>query len=358
VRFTPRKSLDYTITVAGPSVATLHNFLVANQASTIQVADPTRQVLTTAGLAYGASAVAVNPPAASWLAAGVVIALRSGSLIDTGVVESIIGGVLTLEGNSTQTWPAGTRITPVLSGRLKTEMAAKRPASAAVQATIHIDVSPGSEILIDPPGPPQTFNDRELVLLTPNWAQDIEATYVHDFETLDFGRGVIGYYQPIAYAQRVIKATFLGRSAADMQAIEAWFERAKGQRGEFYMPTWDADLTLAAAIGATDTSFLVPGLEVFNTYATDTVFRAVMVLMQNGTQYFGKVSAITASGINTSIALTAALGTAINPAQVQMISWMPVWRHGTDTCTSEWLSDAVAQNQLTLRTVEDLQPEG
>jgi hypothetical protein len=356
LRNSPRKSFEYKVTVTGADARALQDFLVLNQASQVFIADPTQSAFSTTDLGIGYASVAVGGTMPAWLAPGAVVALRNGCASALATVGSVTGAVVDLVAAVAQDWPAGTRITPAYSGRLKAKIASGRPTSTVTVATIQFDVDPGSNLDGAPPAATQFFNSRELVLLTPNWGESVSNAFGHDFEVLDQDRGVVGYYQPIAYASRTWQATYLGANQAAMAAIEQWFERAKGRRGEFYMPTFSPDMLLASAIGATDTVIQVLGGGVLASYATDTVFRALMVQNLDGVQAFAKITGMIANGANTEIQLAAPLGVAFSLSDVQMVSWMPVWRHASDTMTSEWVTDGVAQNQLSLQTVEDLTP--
>jgi hypothetical protein len=124
------------------------------------------------------------------------------------------------------------------------------------------------------------------------------------------------------------------------------------------MPTWSNDLppmTLSAAGGS---SISVAGLDVYNAYAGDTVFKALMIVFNDGSQQFLQIDHVYSSGLNSIVQCAGGVfAHDVSVSTVQMISWMPVCRFASDAITSEWITNTVAQSQLNVVTLEDLTPE-
>lgn len=363
LRQTPRKNVESLVTTIGSDSQKLHAFVHSYQAQHCFLPDPTRKVKTVADMALGASTVDVGVTPPAWLAAGADVALRipdRDPVIMT--VLSVAGSVVTFDATAWLDWPTGTIISPALAGRLKSDLTLIKPSNTNVKATIKFAVDVASEIGIAPSAATTMFNFREVFLFKPNWANEVSGDYQHDYDTLDYGQGLTAYFDPVPYSKLMMKATFLGKTAAEMTLLEDQFVRMLGQQGEFYMPTFEPDMLPTADIGATDRTFDVAGWDVARAFSQDTVFRAVMVQLRDGTQLFARVEAIEGAvdgeAVNSRLVLDAPFGTAAPLDQIRMICWMPVWRHATDIFTSEWLTDNVAQTQLTLMTIEDRIPAG
>jgi len=65
-----------------------------------------------------------------------------------------------------------------------------------------------------------------------------------------------------------------------------FFDRMKGRRGAFYLPTWEQDFVLADTPGSGSTTFLADGPELANDFAStdySAVNEGVAVCLTSGT---------------------------------------------------------------------------
>lgn len=348
VRNRPRKTVEYSMALIGHSAQTFNQMMKSFVGVDIRIIDVTRSVT----ILSMTGAVATVSEAPGWLADDV--ALRSVNNQALALVSGVSGNTVTFASGSA--WPVGTKIYPLLTGRIQSGQLTSKLVTDAVQtASITFKVNPLSEPEIDPAAAPVTFNGREVVLAKPNWSTAPEVTFSNAFETVDFNYGAIAHYNPIAYTSRAQKASYLSLNATAAAALEDVFVRAKGQRGEFYMPSWQNDMTATggAAIGAT--SFTTSG-DVFTYFDGDTVFTTLCICYADGTYQFVQIDHLSTSGGNTTVHLAAALTRAID-SNVTMICWMPVHRFASDTLTTEWITDSVAQTQLPVISLEDLPVE-
>lgn len=350
----PRRSLEFTVTELNEQTNLLARTMNRQQGADIYMADYSRQAVTTSNLAAGDATVDfASVP--SWMAGPVV--LVNGPAMEVRQPGTQSSGAVTFADTTANAWAAGTFVYPALLGRLAAELQGTRITDQKVQVTVDFDVRPASEPEIDPPAAPVTFNDREVFLIRPDWGQAFGLNFQHPFETVDYGEGRVAYINPIAFASLAQQTTWLELTPADMTLVEDVFTRAKGQRGEFYMPTWVNDLPpLTVAHSGTNT-FTVAGNDVANDYSGDTVFKALCVVYLDGTFQFAKISGISASGGNSVVECATNFTRDIDPATVSMVCWMPVWRFASDGMTTEWISNFVAQSQLNVVSLEDLTPE-
>jgi hypothetical protein len=355
VRNRPRKKVEFGVLEFAARARLFATAMRQQIGSSIYMADYSRSVTATEALVPGATTMGVSatPP---WLTGAVVLA--SGAQMEVRQVELAVAGVITFSDTSANDWGEGTIIYPALLGRLAMDTQGTRPTDDAVQISVAFDVLPGSEPEIDPGAAPLTFNGREVFLAKPDWGTTVSVSFRHAFETVDYGQGLIDFYEPVAYAARAHQATYLEMDATSMSAIEDIFYRAKGQRGEFYMPTWSNDLIPNSLTSAGGYSFTVAGLDVANAYAVDTVYKALAIFYADGSQQFIRVQQVYASGENTIVQCTGSVfAQDINIGNVKMICWLPVCRFASDGMTTEWITNTVAQSQLNVVTLEDLTPE-
>lgn len=353
LRQTPRRTLEFTITVARGDLREFHRFLAGRQVSEIVMPDFTRRTHLLGPVTSAAPSAAVEEVPA-WLTEGARVGFDNDGVIEWASVLSVAAGVVTFADlpPHVPTWPEGTTLHPAWTGHLENPVANSRLANAVGEAKIVFSVSKGGNLEIVPAAAPDTFDGRDLFLRRPNWAEPVDHEFDQETEFVDYGFGRPARFNPAAFGARTLQATFVGKDPEEVAEIEGFFDRAKGRRGEFYMPTGENDLPLAGAAAAGANTFLVEGREIGADYRSDTVFKALSILKRDGQVANRIVRTMRGVGSNTEVEIVGTLPFSMAPADVLRISWLPLWRFSTDTLTTEWLSARVAQIQMTMQTLE------
>ena len=140
------------------------------------------------------------------------------------------------------------------------------------------------------------------------------------------------------------------------EAIRMFFDRMKGQRGEFYMPTWKHDLVPLTALTSAGTTVTVEN-NLEEAYDDNTGWKALAILKTDGSWIFRTVTDVLDAGDNATLTVSAAWGADVAVAEIEMISWMPVWRFATDILTMSWPRDSVANITMAFQIIENLAVE-
>lgn len=274
------------------------------------------------------------------------------------MVESSAAGSLTFKSVSGENWPVGTRVYAALSGYVDPAVQVTRITNNVARVNLRFGVTPLSEKWIEPPVAPNTFNGRELFLKRPNWAQEVASTAQHEVDEIDYDRGGIFRVSPVTFGTENRRATYLNRDADEAQLLLDLFLRMRGRQGEFYMPTWEYDFAPKDAVSSGSASMRVAGTTLADCYGDSTVHKAMFVMLQDGSLIFRKVLSVSivsdGGGTDSAITISGSWDTSFTADNIVMCGWMPVWRLASDELTVEWVTNTVAQVQLTVQTVEDL----
>jgi hypothetical protein len=358
LRAKPRKRLEFTALAYNAKLRLVNEILDSAQTSIIIMPEFTRRGRVVSPMIGGALEAVVDTPVPPWIVPDAAVILGSGERFESRRVDSVVGNIVTFTSASVEPWVAGTLIYPALSGTLAQDLQAKRFTNTTSEIAIVYDVLPGSEETWFSPDVVETFNGREVFLKKPNWAENPSINYQHEWERVDYGYGVIARYHPIDFSTRLYRATYVGRTGHEAHAIREFFERMKGQRGEFYMPTWESDIIIKVPAQAATNTLRVSGTGLVSAYRESTVRKAVAVFLRDGTRYLNVVAEVFEHsdelGRDSVVNCVSPWPTTFNPSDVLFISWMPVWRHATDILSMQFLTGEVAQIQLTLKTLEDL----
>jgi hypothetical protein len=226
----------------------------------------------------------------------------------------------------------------------------------SIRATF--DVTPVSEPFVNPPVAPETFKGRELFMTRPNWGSQPSIDFKAIRDVVDFDRGKTAVFTPVAFQSRVSTYSYIGRDYDTAKAALDFFCRMLGQAKEFYMPTWEQDIIIKGTTSSGSTHIRVAGTSFATAYADSTVYKALTVFLLDGTIYHRIVADIYVVddliGQDSIISVTEAFPEILDANNVRMISWLPVWRHASDTLTVEWKTNSVAQYQMAMKMLEDL----
>lgn len=352
LRQSPRLSFEYTAMLAGDRYQVWSRALSYRQADSFLAAHPAESVMLVTPVTSPVLTFTVDsaPP---WLVAGALCVLSRGMDIELVQVSTISSLLVTLTTATAASFRAGSRLHPAVTCRAADVISTRAQTNTVSEVSARLDVDPGFNPSLDPGSVGTVLNGREVFTKKPNWAESPSIDFEAFVEKLDFGFGRRAYSSPRDFRTRATRATYVGRTAAEARAVIQFVTRMRGQQGEFYMPSLTADLPAVSLTGGSSTMTL-PGANWHLMYGTDTVFRAVAVRLNDGTLYLNRISSWANVGGNSRATMASAWPVTIAASAIRSISWCPVCRLASDSITIEWLSGAVAQFVLPVRTLEDL----
>lgn len=357
LRNSPRKEVSYQSTAIGGQFNRVKDLLWSWQDNSFVIPELPRFVSSITEMDVGDDSLQVDYEV-SWLLPGTVVMLRWDTTSSLRVVESSAAGTLTFKSTSGENWPIGTRVYAALSGYADPAIQVTRVTNNVAQVNLRFGVTPLSEKWPEPPVAPDTFNCRELFLKRPNWAQEVSGTAQHEIDEIDYDRGGVFRVSPVAFGTENRRATYLNRDAEEAQLLLDLFLRMRGRQGEFYMPTWEYDFAPKDAVSSGSATMRVADTTLADCYGDSTVHKALFVMLGDGSLIFRKVLSVAivadGGGTDSAITISGTWGASFTADSIVMCGWMPVWRLASDELTVEWLTNTVAQVQLTMQTVEDL----
>lgn len=332
---TPRKRVGFTITQA--DVVELNRFVLNHHGQEIALADAGRHVDLVAK--SGNTATVATIPA--WIAVGADIVLGG----ERRTVTAVSGTIVTLDSPAPVTALPGDPVYPCVVGRLSDSTNIRSVTDRVGEMTAELALTPGGNIPDDRGDPYDVFNGREVFLFEPNWATPLQGSFETVSDVVDFGRGVIETYKPVAFGARLRQAQFLFPTQRTRDQAVAFFCRMRGQLGEFYLPAWDDRLRVAAPPAAGSITIRVIGH-----YSAATTHRAVLIRAPGGERFYRRITDVEIDGTDT------VLTTDIPwPSAVDELIWLQAARFATDEIEVECVTDQVARLQFAFRTIEDLQ---
>lgn len=348
----PRKVLEYDVKLSRGRLAEFHAFMAKNQQGVFWVQDWTRWVNPSAPMASGADTIPVTA-VPGWVLVGQRIWIREGGVELTFEVVATGPGTIQISPPAPVAFSTAARAYCVYEATIGQRTRNRLMTNTVGQATLAFDIRPGS-LSESEPAAPLAFNGRELFLTKPDWATEPSVELEGFLQDVDFDIGITDHFALTSFNRRYAQLSFLFRGNAAAEDFLAFYRRCRGQRGEFYYPTWEPDISLAIGAAAGASTLDVPGVEFNARYAGSSVYRALIVFFKDGTFETRAISGVALAAGNSRITISGAWSRAVNSTTARMISLLPVWRFATDDITVEWLTNSVAQAQTTFCTLEDL----
>ncbi len=366
LRASARRRFEFGVMLHGGKLDAFQSFLSTAQRNTVMVPEPTQSLRIAEPIAPGDTQLTLmlDYPSQTvpWAQEGKYVALtgRNRAQVLQIIAVSVSGVILSFGESILDPWPEGSRVGPAWASLLADDLSFETPSDRALTGSVTLDLMPGQE-------PPvasgydysATYDGRELFPFRFNWSEPLGFGSVQRREIVDYGRGVIDYFDPVPYASRTYSADILGKTRAEVYRIVDFFSRMRGRRTEFlFSPPIKAPLTLAAPVPQNQTYVLVEGSAPRQTYLSDPVLRYLEIRMKSGYRAFRHIISAEVSGDNTRLNFDIPLPEVISAATLKKISWAALARFESDDLTVTWRTDSVATVNAVVRTLEYAEPEG
>lgn len=362
VRQTPRRNFRVQVTAHADKFRLFNRSLQSWQNQPVLLADPVRVVALGSAAPADSDSVVLAEAAPDWLVPDVNMVMESPERSEVRTVLTASGTTVVFTSASLHAWPVTSKLRPSLAGQLDQSITSTNPTGRTVEASISFDVTPASEVYAA--GTPSLFvhGGREVWTKPPNWGETVTTTFQWANEQVDTGRGRIQTYRPVGFGGMLRQATYVGMNHDSVRDLIQFFDRQRGRAGEFHMPTGLEDMVMRTAAEQGTVNLRVIGTEVRDTYIGDPVYKAIAVKMLDGRILFRSVTNLLpisdGLGDDTVVEVDAEWFDDIDPDDVAMVSWMPVFRFASDDLSVEWVTDTVAQTQISMQSLENLTAEG
>ena len=197
-----------------------------------------------------------------------------------------------------------------------------------------------------------TYQDYAVMTERPNWATALTQNFITDVNVLQY-LGIGRAWSQQAETGIAWEAEFLLDSRAAIKGLRDAFDARKGRWGAFWCPTWQGDVIVTGAIGATDTTLTIEDME-YGTYwgaaGYEVTGRYLAIRLSDGTMIYRRVMGWPSS---TSLAIDQSLGVEVAEAELGslLVSFLLFARFDMDEIELEYLTETVAQTKLRFRSV-------
>lgn len=358
LNYYPRRSFSFNLDALPRYVDELQYAMTLAQRNVVVMPEPVRRQRTTSAMPVGAATVSVDAVAA-WMQEDKYVAVLGNGEVQVFQVSEIVGNTLAFTEGATAPWPVNSRIVPAWRGLLSESISFSAPTSRVMRGGVEFAVLPGEELALPPdPDIETTTYDREVFPFRVNWSDPQDVGYAQDRTVVDYGKGVIELFTPVAFNAKTYSADILSFTPEQAFRLTAFFERMKGRRGEFLFRV-PMKLSMQLSSGyAGDNKLRLAGSLPRRMYASDPALRIIAVTMKDtGIVHYRKVVSATGEGLNSLLTLDLVIPEIISVDSVQSIDWLSLARFESDELTIDWSTTQVAQSRVVVRTIPFEEPE-
>lgn len=363
VRQTPRKSISLSILLDDERRKEFQRLLTSTQKGRFFVPELPRFVETTAPMAAGDTETFIDEAAPWWMMerdAHVLLIYRNQMSVrkmDTpGLDSNSDPNFVTFRDDDDFEWPAGTRIHPALSCWMADDIPGVQHTNLVWTSSVRFLARPGIEPREPIMPPAEVFDGRELWLNKPNYANPPALNFVQPTVFVDAGSGRIERETDIEHQSTRMVLTYVGKDFEAAEILRQFFFRCAGRQKEFYMPTWQPDITLREGFVASDTRLPIDGIRFASIYSDDPVRKGapIAIYFTDGTVLYKNVRDIYAAEDSNDepasfLDFQEPIGQDRTLEEIVQVSWVPLWRHSTDSLTVRYHTNSVCEMSFTVQ---------
>lgn len=254
------------------------------------------------------------------------------SALDYEVVEiaSVDANGVDLAAPVSRPWPRGTKLLPLRRAVLEQVGDLNHKTAGVATATVQFRVI-GANPWTPAEDTALTYGGLSVILTEPNWVDDLTVEMDRALTILDTGIGRTYQADPMGRVRIGQAHRWFLPGREKLAAFRDLIYRHRGRAGVFWLPTFKADLRLAASAGSAATQITVENVGYLYT-GGPTSGREYIAIKHSGGTILRKVLSVE-PGTTTAterLNLDAALGLDLSPGQVLRISFADVARFDTD----------------------------
>lgn len=279
-----------------------------------------------------------------------IIVDKSLASFDNYEVVTIVtasGTAITISGTLSATWPTGSFVMPVYDCRINASESIKRRTIQFDEIEIEAREAYETQRSFTyslPSSGADTYLSYDLFLTAP--IGSLKHTLNRPYNLIQYtGIGYkYGYYDETSMP---LSMSFILDSMENVYNLRNFFDSKRGRLGSFWVPSWNKDIIVTAAIGAADTTLTIEDIDYSSFYlSNDIINRHIWIRFPDKTWVCRKINWAS----DVSIGIDSAIGTSVSTENLDKmyISFLVFCRLDLDELEIEYIypKGTIAQLKL------------
>lgn len=352
LRETPRRGFDYSIMLKDQDPTRLEALLWGQYESDFYLPVWSDGRRTTAVSTSGTTSIEVSTVDRSFSPGHFAILYKNSTTFEVVQIDSMDVDEITTVDPLVDTWPQGTRVYPVVLGRLPQQTPTQRYTSTVLVAKMTFSTSPEETYdFLPDEAAPATYDGLEVLTVPPNWKAPINNDFTRRLLVADSGVGPVKHFDTGETVRILRPFEWFLKSHAQVYDFRAFIRRRHGQLHAFWTPSWHGDFRVSGTSAAVDAELTVAGTEFATHVGLDTSRDRIRVVLNDGTIFYRQITDVDIVSNDTVLTLNDDFGVEVSPSNVRAVNLMLKCRLAGDRVEIPWLTDGVTTPQLTFMTV-------
>lgn len=338
MRLAPRREFSFAVVAGGQDRRVVDALLFDRGARRWALPVWHDVQLLAAPLTAGGDTITCATAGFDFRVGGSAMLWRSVNNFELVTIDSIGAASLTLTGTLARSWAPGTRLYPTRTARniQSSEESAWNDDAGERRVDFVVD-----EPCDWPAALPATaYRGYPVLEHRSDESADPESSYRREIETVDVGTGRVHHYDFPNVSFRVASHRWLLGTRAEHSALRSLLYGLRGRMAVLWVPSMSADLVLAATLdtGSTALSVQWAGYTLFGAQQSNR--RDLRIELFSGAVFYRRINGSAELGATETLTLDSALGVAIAPQQVRLISFMTLSEGASDAIEIDHVTDA------------------
>lgn len=303
-----------------------------------------------APVAIGATSIAISTSERNFRAGSFGMLLgESSRAFEIIEIEEVNPSELVLTRPTLQAWPVGTRLYPARAARIDQNVMLSRFTGRASDLRIRFEMVEPEQYTANAGG--TTYRGYPVLTARPDWSEDPTTTYERKLALFDPGTGPAATEDEAEMPMVEHSMRWILDSRAEIDRHRKLAFALRGKAGRIWVPTWNDDLIVVAAIGDSALAIEVEWTGYTEYYQQDPNRRDIRIELVNGEVYYRRVTSSSVLEEGTErLVIDSALGVNVQPDDISQVSFIALSRQAGDAAEFSYFSGDVAEVAATMRS--------
>ena len=345
LRRSPRRSLDFSVVYEGQDRRILDNLLQANGGSYwwLPMWHDVQQL--DADLPLGSLVVPCRTTGFDFAVGGKVLLRASVTDWELLTIDSFDGAGLTFTTTTSQDFSAGTALYPVRLAFLDEQPEDTIWTDRAGTRNVRFRVEPPNDW--GAIGPTESYLGYTVLSVRPDWSEAPKRTFDRTLDTIDVDTGPISVFDFPGRAFTKLKQRWIAYGRDENTEMRSLLYFLRGRMATLWVPTWQSDFLMTDSMTAVATDMEVEWSG-YSLFPLPAQWRDIRIELVTGQVFYRRITDVTDNGTTELLTLDSALGVAVDPADVLLISFIVLAEGSSDTMELNHPVDADGLTELTI----------
>lgn len=306
----------------------------------------------TAAVSAGAVSLACDTSGRDFTVGGLAVLVADAATFEAFTVTSVAAGAIGIDPPVAADWPKGSRVAPARLARLRATQSAEWWAEEGLSASIGATTITGVALSASDWSP--TYQGRGVFVRRPHRGEDEGHEYTRATRVVvDAPAAPDWWDDPPARGFGQHPHVHIGKDRAESLGLRAWAAARQGRFTPFWLPLWNAPMTLTGSVSSSGVTVTVKGANRGRLLRGAPWRRHIALWHRTQGWLFREVEDAAISGASDVLTLATAFGVEVLPADVRGLYWLAHVRLATDAVELLWYTTDITRLAFTASEVPE-----